>query len=83
MYSSCSEQNLVPEGLCPSERKKAPSPKGSGNQGNVLQSSLIGFVSSQDLSNEGSHIGTDATEVTGSAQVGSQGRCEGVLKSVG
>ncbi len=81
--SGGSEQDLVSEGLGPSETKEAASPEGSSNQSEVLQSSSVGLVSSQALPDEGSHIGTDTGEVTGTAQVGGQGGGEGVLETVG
>ncbi len=83
MDSGSSEQDLVSESLGPSEGEETTSPERSSNQSNVLQSSLVGLVSSQDLSDESSHIGTNSSEVTGTAQVGSQSGCEGVLKTVG
>lgn len=77
------EQDLVSEGLGPSETKEATSPEGSSNQSDVLQSSGVSLVSAQALSDEGSHIGTDTGEVTGTAQVGGQSGGEGVLETVG
>ena len=81
--SGGSEQDLMTKSLGPSEGEEASGPERSGNQCNVLQSTLVGLVSSQDLSDEGSHIGTNTGEVTGTAQVGGQSRGEGVLETVG
>ena len=83
MDGGCSEQNLVSEGLSPSEGKEATGPEGSGDEGDVLQSAGLGHISSQDLSDEGSHVRTDTGEVTRTAQVGGQSRGKGILKTAG
>ena len=83
MNSGGSEQDLVSESLGPSKGKETSSPERSSNQSNVLESALVGLVSSQDLSDESSHVGTDTGEVRGTAQVGSQSGGEGVLETVG
>lgn len=75
------EKDLVSEGLRPSERKETSGPETGGDQGDVLQSSGLGLVSSQDLTDECSHVRADTREVRGTAQVGGQGGSERVLKT--